>query len=567
MTSNKKLYIDSKIANCIPKVVSVDPAEDSKVLGLDSNKKSTGKITKRFGHDSSKTHEANLRRSIDQYGMDRPIYIWKGDGAILDGIEVYRLADKLGLRPYKDYQIIEIPCANRNEAILWRINRNVTTMRCLPDWHRCLAVLKMEAYIKSRSEEGRKNMVKGGKGERCSPENKVDILKELADMANVGRSTLYYARKVYGLSQRKDLSEAPLEAIVNTVRRLSKGLVGPKSGYFSIKGVITRSARDSRNNKHPENPGKPGKSKTDLPRRYDSGLGNQVVVGDLNKILPQMKEGAVDKFVFSPPYYIPKKKTVDGKEVSYNAVQYGESFTFMHSWKAYSDWTHRYLDQMYRIIPEGGRIICQVDNTRDPESGGFYYHTDMIRDWARKAGAIDLGEWIWAKQNTTGKREARGSEQNPRRRTNHEYIVVLSKGGNAPKEYYPTLVDDEFSDMTISNWEMSSEEERTPQVQAYRDSYWKIAPRHHPDHPAVYPYELAYRMIQLWTGFDEVVCDPFCGTGTTIAVAAARGRRWIGIEQKIEWAEDALKLARKAEEERLNNVVPKIIREIHKLAA
>ena len=50
------------------------------------------------------------------------------------------------------------------------------------------------------------------------------------------------------------------------------------------------------------------------------------------------------------------------------------------------------------------------------------------------------------------------------------------------------------------------------------------------EHPATYPYQLAYDHIRTWTRPDDLVIDPMMGSGTTLSAALALGRRAIGIE-------------------------------------
>lgn len=50
------------------------------------------------------------------------------------------------------------------------------------------------------------------------------------------------------------------------------------------------------------------------------------------------------------------------------------------------------------------------------------------------------------------------------------------------------------------------------------------------EHPATYPYQLAYDHIRTWTNPDDLVIDPMMGSGTTLSAALALGRRAIGIE-------------------------------------
>ncbi len=54
-------------------------------------------------------------------------------------------------------------------------------------------------------------------------------------------------------------------------------------------------------------------------------------------------------------------------------------------------------------------------------------------------------------------------------------------------------------------------------------------------HPAPFPEELPHRLIQLYTFKDDVVLDPFCGSGTACLAAVKDGRHYIGydIEEKV----------------------------------
>lgn len=50
------------------------------------------------------------------------------------------------------------------------------------------------------------------------------------------------------------------------------------------------------------------------------------------------------------------------------------------------------------------------------------------------------------------------------------------------------------------------------------------------EHPAPFPYELAYRLVRMFSFVRDTVLDPFCGTGTTLVAAANAGRHGIGVE-------------------------------------
>lgn len=134
------------------------------------------------------------------------------------------------------------------------------------------------------------------------------------------------------------------------------------------------------------------------------------------------------------------------------------------------------------------------------------------------------GEIIWNKAASSGKSCAWGcwcSPSNPLLRDVHEYILVFSKGAfNRVKprknNKTATIGKEEFMEFTKSIWTFQTESAR------------KIG------HPAPYPVELPRRLIELYTYTDDVVLDPFMGTGTT-AVAAVNGKFRIAKRKSSSW--------------------------------
>lgn len=70
---------------------------------------------------------------------------------------------------------------------------------------------------------------------------------------------------------------------------------------------------------------------------------------------------------------------------------------------------------------------------------------------------------------------------------------------------------------------------------------WKINPERNRDHPAPYPEELAKRCIKLFSYIDDLVVDPFNGSGTTCVAAKKFGRQFIGIDLNAEYCKYAQK--------------------------
>jgi len=128
------------------------------------------------------------------------------------------------------------------------------------------------------------------------------------------------------------------------------------------------------------------------------------------------------------------------------------------------------------------------------------------------------GEIIWDKGASSSVSTAWGSWQsasNPTLRDAHEYILVFSKGNFRRGRLdgrSDTISKEEFLEFTKSVWGFPAESAR------------KVG------HPAPFPVELPYRLIQLYTYRDEVVLDPFMGSGQTALAAIRSGRHYVGYE-------------------------------------
>jgi site-specific DNA-methyltransferase (adenine-specific) len=97
----------------------------------------------------------------------------------------------------------------------------------------------------------------------------------------------------------------------------------------------------------------------------------------------------------------------------------------------------------------------------------------------------------------------------------HEYILVFSKGAfkrQNPNHQENTITKEEFLEFTKSVWTFPAE------------------PASKIGHPAPFPVELPHRLIQLYSFKDDVVLDPFMGSGQTAIAAHKAGRHYVGYE-------------------------------------
>ena len=87
---------------------------------------------------------------------------------------------------------------------------------------------------------------------------------------------------------------------------------------------------------------------------------------------------------------------------------------------------------------------------------------------------------------------------------------------------------------------------------------WNIANISDKDHPAVFPPEIPYRLIRMFSFVGETVLDPFSGMATTGRVALQTGRSYVGYETNPEYYSESMRRLT-AESSRLDVVDPKFI--------
>jgi modification methylase len=213
--------------------------------------------------------------------------------------------------------------------------------------------------------------------------------------------------------------------------------------------------------------------------------------------MSDLPDSSVHLMVTSPPYNVGKEYDDD--------LSLDEYLSFLR----------RVWEEVFRVLVPGGRACINVANLgRKPY---IPLHAYMVRDLLGLP-LLMRGEIIWDKGASASASTAWGSWQsasNPTLRDTHEYILVFSKGGfRRPRVEgrQDTITRDEFLEFTKSVWAFPAE------------SASRVG------HPAPFPVELPYRLIQLYTYSGEVVLDPFMGSGQTALAAVKCGRHYVGYE-------------------------------------
>ncbi len=264
--------------------------------------------------------------------------------------------------------------------------------------------------------------------------------------------------------------------------------------------------------------GTPGRINHDSSKFYDSKLyqginqenknveyiENRIEKKYINKIfckssesMDELPDKSVHLMVTSPPYNV-------GKDYDDNL-----------SLDEYRELLKRVFQETYRVLVPGGRACINIANLgRKPY---IPLHSFIIEDM-HDIGFLMRGEIIWDKGSSASPSTAWGTwlkANNPVLRDVHEYILVFSKETftrKNPTNRKSTITKEEFLEFTKSVWRFSAE--RANKV----------------GHPAPFPVELPYRLIQLYTFEGDMVLDPFAGAGTSCIASLKTNRNFVAYD-------------------------------------
>jgi len=241
---------------------------------------------------------------------------------------------------------------------------------------------------------------------------------------------------------------------------------------------------------------------------------NKIYCENCVDTMARMDDNFIDLTVTSPPY--------DNLR-TYN----GYSFDF-----------EKVAKELYRTTKEDGVVVWVVNDKTDKgsESGtsfrqalyfkeiGFNLHDTMI--WIKDGGGAVGSNKCYTQ--------------------NFEYMFVFSKGKiNTTNLIYDKPNASFGKDKSgVGRRLVTGEhkiEKRKPSAEfSRRNNYWYIAPQKG-EHPAVFPEALANDHILSWSNENDLIYDPFIGSGTTAKMSILNNRKFIGSEVSKEYCEIAEK--------------------------
>lgn len=227
----------------------------------------------------------------------------------------------------------------------------------------------------------------------------------------------------------------------------------------------------------------------------------------------ELKNESVHLIVTSPPYWQLK--------------DYGtkNQIGFHDDYETYISHLNLNWQECFRVLHKGCRLCINIG---DQFARSTYYgrykiipiHAEIIK-FCEMIGFDFMGQIIWQKattMNTSGGASIMGSYPGPRNgivKLDFEYILLFKKQGNAPK---PTKEQKENSIMTNEEWN------------TYFNGHWYFSGAKQDKHLAMFPEELPHRLIKMFSFPNEIVLDPFMGSGTTALAARNLNRNSIGYE-------------------------------------
>jgi len=261
----------------------------------------------------------------------------------------------------------------------------------------------------------------------------------------------------------------------------------------------------------------------------------KIINGDCIEVMKTLPDGCVDLLVTSPPY---------NANIKYDV--YDDGLSMNEYWKFTTDW----LTESYRLLKDDGRVAINVPIEMNvQERGGrilfnaefwmmmkqvgfkFFGMVDLTEDSPHRVRQTAWGSWMSAScpyiynpkeciilaYKKTNKKLTKGESQWKGVSTD----VEQPDGTTKNKVVYQDEDKKDFMNLVFGRWEYFADTRSLTK--------------------ATFSMDIPSKAIKILTYKNDIVLDPFMGSGTTAVAAETLGRRWLGIELSPNYVDIARK--------------------------
>ena len=249
---------------------------------------------------------------------------------------------------------------------------------------------------------------------------------------------------------------------------------------------------------------------------YPSPIPNKVILGDSAIVLEEFPPDTAQLVISSPPYYNAKPEYAE-------YVDYQE----------YLDFLRKVFIRVHATLSEGRFFIINVSpvlirrSSRNTSSQRIPIPFD-IHKILESIGFCFIDDIIWVKPEGAGWNTGRGRRFAADRQPLQykpvpvtEYVLVYRKSTDKLIDWN---IRKHYNKDYVNNSKIRGDYDIT--------NVWHITPGHNKHHPAVFPDELVEKLIRYYSFIDDLVLDPFAGSGTVGRISLLLNRRFLLIDNE-----------------------------------
>jgi site-specific DNA-methyltransferase (adenine-specific) len=259
----------------------------------------------------------------------------------------------------------------------------------------------------------------------------------------------------------------------------------------------------------------------------------KIINGDCVEVMKTLPESSIDLVVTSPPYNC--------------GIKYDTHIDTI-SMDEYWGWTKEWVSQVYRLLKDDGRVSINIPyETNVRERGGRVFFVSEFYQVMKQVGfnffgVVDLEEDSPHRSKTT----AWGSWMScssPYIYNPKECVILAYKHKHIKKvkgepQWKGTPTDIEQEDGTTKKKVVYEEQDKKDFMELVFGQ-WKYMADTKSLTKATFSMDIPTKAIKILTYKNDIVLDPFAGSGTSLVASEILDRRWLGIELSPNYAEIA----------------------------